>query len=93
MLENTWRGHPRPRGRDSDLLMPRNSAELVGQLFKLQCRFHRRSLSRAAQPKEGRLETGQQDSILPHRTSSYVLRTAPTQPGVKIFTISLHSFR
>ena len=38
----------------------------VGQLCKLQRRFHRRSLRRAAQPQEGRLETGQQDAILPH---------------------------
>ena len=44
---------------------------LVGQLCKLQRRFHRRSLSRAAQPQQGRLETGQQDAILPH--------TAPVQ--------------
>jgi hypothetical protein len=30
---------------------------VVGQLFKLQRRFHRRSSRRAAQPQEGRLET------------------------------------
>jgi hypothetical protein len=46
--------------------MPRNSGELVVQLCKLQRRFHRRSSKRAAQPQEGRLETGQQDAILPH---------------------------
>ena len=64
---------------DSDLLKSKNSAELMGQLCKLQRRFHRRSSKCTAQPQEGRLETGQQDAILPH-SGSYSFHIGTEMP-------------
>jgi hypothetical protein len=60
----------------------------VGQLRKLQRRFYRRSLNCAAQPQEGRLETGQVavgTTVAhrpPHRSVQALLtHTAPISDG------------
>jgi hypothetical protein len=59
-------------------------AAFVGQLFKLQRRFHRRSSSRAVQPQSAGWKTGQED--LPHAASTSI-RKCPVTLGGPVTTL------